>query len=461
MRLYLSMMTMLYMVSSIVAQDSFTLPEAIDYAMEHSKAMEINQLEIENADHVIRETKAIGIPKVNGGVDYNYYFYVPQQPVQDFIGPTVYGILNNEGVINTPPPEPETFKLSFVQPHQLNAYVGANSLIFDGTYLVGLEASRVYKELAKKQVNTTKEQIHQDVTKAYVNVLITEMNKRTIDKNIENISKSLSDVKAMFQEGFVESLDVDRLQLSHDQLVTQQENLEQLIDLSYNLLKFQMGYDIDKDITLTESVDALMAQFGTDTDIQDITIDPTKRAQYQLLEMNQKLNQLDIKRYKKGYLPSVLALANLQYSLQRSNLFDNNETGFLPTGLVGLKINVPIYDGGEKAAKIQQVKVKMDKTDIQKREFVRAMTLQSQNAMISILNAKRNLTNKKNTLDMTQSIYDRTQIKFTEGVGSSVELTQAEAAVYQAQADYTNALYELLQAKIDLDLVLGDLYDNQ
>lgn len=441
------------------AQESFTLDEAINYALDNSNQTRLQELEIQNADHVIRETKAIGIPKVNGGLDYSYYFYVPKQPVQDFVGPAVYGILNQEGVINKPPPTPETFELSFVQPHQLNASIGANALIFDGTYLVGLEAARLYKDLARKQAEASKEQIVNNVTKAYTNILIAELNKGTLDKNIANLDRSLKEVNAMYEAGFVESLDVDRLQLSYDQLVTQSKNIDELLKLSYNLLKFQMNYDLNSDIEITEDLNTLIDRFSTESDLNSIVIDPEKRSQFKLLQMNQELNQLDMKRYKKGYLPSVVGFGNFQYSLQRSDLFDNNETGFLPTGLVGLKVNIPIYDGGEKAAKIQQVKVKMAKNDIQKEEFIKGMTLEVNNAMISILNAKRNVANKKNTLEMTENIYNKTQIKFREGVGSSVELTQAESSLYQAQSDYSNALYELLQAKIDLDIALGNLYE--
>jgi len=198
-------------------------------------------------------------------------------------------------------------------------------------------------------------------------------------------------------------------------------------------------------------------KFDAESTSEDVSIDPSKRSEFQLLNTTQELNQLDLKRNKAGYLPNVGAFASFQESLQRTNLFDNDQTGFLPTGVVGFKINVPIYDGGEKSAKIQKVKLNIEKIDLQKDEFTRGMTLQVKNAQVAMSNAKRNLKNRNKALEITQSIYDRTKIKFTEGVGSSVEVTQAENTLYQAQAEVISALYDLLTAKVDLDIALGNL----
>ena len=129
----------------------------------------------------------------------------------------------------------------------------------------------------------------------------------------------------------------------------------------------------------------------------------------------------------------------------------------MPTGVIGLQLNVPIYDGGATSANIQKVKVNIEKVNVQKEEFSRGMQLQVQNAQLSMANAKRNLENRRSALEMTESIYNRTKIKFTEGVGSSVEVTQAENSLFNAQAEVISALYSVLEAKIDLDIALGNL----
>lgn len=440
------------------AQQSFTLEEAVAYGLENQNAQKLSDIDIASADEDIKEFRSIGMPKVSGGIDYNYYYYVPKQPVQDFISPAVYGILDAEGLPTTTQMEPETFEFTFVQPQQLNIGLSANMLVFDGSYIYGLKAAKLYRELVKKQKDASEEEIKANVTKAYLSILIAKENEKTLSDNILTIQKSLKEVKAMYDAGFMESLDVDRLQLSYDNLSTQLENVRGLIDLSYNLLKFQMNYPLEEDIQLGETIAELIIKFDAEeSNALEVVANPEDRPEYQLLNKTQELNNLDLKRNKAGYYPSVAAFASFQESLQRSNLFDGDQTGFLPTGLLGFSVNIPIYDGGEKSAKIQKVKLNIEKTNIQKTEFSRAMNLQVRNSQIALSNAKRNLTNRKKALDMNQSIYDRTKIKFNEGVGSSVEVTQAEGSLYQAQAEYISALYDVLQSKVDLDIALGKL----
>lgn len=445
------------MLSTLTAQDAYTVDEAVAYALEHSREIAISDLEIKSADYTIKETRAIGIPKVNGNVDYTYYFYQPKTPVKDFITPAIYGVLNQEGLIQKAPPEPRSSELSFVQPNQLDLGLSANTLLFDGTYIVGLQASKVYKDLALRQKESTEEKIRNNVVKAYTSILITEINRTFLENNIATLQGSLKEMQAMYENGFVEQLDVDRLQLSLNQTETSLTNLEQLTDLSYNLLKFQMGYPLDKDITISQSLDELLLAYDVNSTLEDITINPEQRADFRALQGVQSLNELDLKRYRWGYLPQLVAFASYRQSLQRENLFDNDETGFLPTGVVGAKLNIPIYDGGDKSAKIQKAKIKIEKNMLQQESFKEGMKLQVSNAIVSIKNAQADVKSKKAALDLAQKIFDKTKVKFTEGVGSSVEVTQAEAALFGAQTQYSDALYKLLEARLDLDIALGNI----
>lgn len=435
---------------------SFSLDEAVTYGLQNSNAIKMGLVDVSTAEYDIKEVKSIGMPTVTGGIDYSYYFYVPLQPVQDFIGPSVYQILEAENLATAPGGEPETFELGFVLPHALTGKIGVNQLIFDGSYMYAIKGAKLYKELSRKQMDATEQTIKADVTKAYLAVLIARENLKNVDDNIKTLAVSLNEVKTMYEAGFMESLDVDRLQLSYDELSIQQENITEFIKLSENLLKFQMGYPIDENITLTENIEGLVQKFDAETGAM-VDVDPGLRAEFRLLEASQDLNEVDLKRNKAAYYPSVVGFANYQQSLQRTNLFDSDEVGFLPTGVVGVGINIPIYDGGEKSAKIQKVKLNMEKVELQKAEFERGMRLQVRNAEVAYNNAKRMLENRKKSLAMNESIYDRTKIKFKEGVGSSVEVTQAENSLYNAQNQYISALYDLLQAKVDLDIALGVL----
>ena len=453
---YIYTTMLLFLVSLAAAQETFSLEQAIDYALENHPSIKMKQLDIQTADSDIKEFKSIGMPKVNGTLNYQYYFKQPLQPVEDFISPAVYGVLFQEQVLQ--PRElgpPEVFEFTFVQPHNLNGGLEASALLFDGSYLVGLKAARLYKELIEKEVNQTEQDIATAVMQAYMGILILEENQIVLQKNIDNLEKSLDDMKAMFAEGFIESLDVDRLQLSYDNLQTELKKVKGLTDISFNVLKFQMNYPMDRNIGITDKIENLAAVYATENIDLDEAIDFSQRAEYDVIQTGQALNRLDLDRNKKGYLPTVRAFANASQSLQRTNLFDGSEAGLLPTVVAGLGVNIPIYDGGEKSAKIQKVKLNIEKTDLQLDEFKRGVTLQVRNAKLAMKNAITSIENTKRSLEITQSIYDKTQIKFSEGVGSSVEISQAEASLYQAQAAYISALYDLVTARTDLNIALG------
>ena len=288
-----------------------------------------------------------------------------------------------------------------------------------------------------------------------MSILIAEKNKEVISQNIKVLEKSLSDIKIVYQNGFAESLDVDRMQLSLVTLQTQIENLDQMIQLSYNLLKFQMNYPIDLNMIITDNLDSMVKQIKVDEITIDGPIDMSRRAEFGVIEASQQLNELDFKRTKAGFLPSANAFVNFQESLQRNYLFDNNEIGWLPTAVAGISIKAPIYDGGMKKAQMENIKLKMNKTDLQKQDLERLITLQVRNSQRSIINAKNIVNNSKKNLNLSQLIFDKTKIKFKEGIGSSIEITQAEGDLYQAQGNYINALYDLLIAKTDYNLALA------
>lgn len=444
--------------SNAKSQQSFSLAEAVQYGLTNSIELKVKRIGQEDANQQVKEIKSIGIPKISGGVNYQHFLVVPSQPVQDFISPSIYGVLFEENVIpRRDLGEPQTFAFTLFQPNQLSANIEASSLVFDGSYLYGLKAAKFYRELASQETAVSAQKIKEQITKAYISVLITDENKKVINNNLENLGKSLNEIKALYENGFAESLDVDRIQLSYDNLTTELENLEQLILITKNLLKFQMNFPLDQEIMLTQTIDDLQSDWNANQIKETENLDFTKREEFKLLSLGQKLNELDLKRQKIGYYPTLRAFANLQGSLLRKNLFDNDETGIIPQSALGLSMNIPIYDGGERSAKIQRVKLNIQKNDLEMENLQKAILLQVSNAKLAYDNAVKKVNNRKKSLEVNQKIFDKTLIKFREGVGSSIEVTQAESNLYQAQGAYTNAVYDLLSALIDLQTSKGIL----
>lgn len=433
-------------IAAMQAQDveQFSMAEAIAYAQSKSNTVRTSQLEIARAKAEVQEYTAIGIPKLNGEVDYKYFAHIPTQ------------LIPNDAFALPPPlpqPEPGYSETQFGTRNNLTLGLNLNALVFDGSYFVGLQASKGLLEMTKRQADLTKYDIKHVIIKAYLTALITGENRKVLLKNIENLEKMKSETQALFDNGMVEQLDVDRLDLSLSNLQVQLEALNRQGELAYNVLKFQMNYPLDGKIELTDKLDDILALPEANDLEGDVNVD--QRIETDVLKQTIRLNQLNTKRFMFGYLPSLRAYATHQQVLQRDDLFDGNLPGFYPTTILGLKLNVPIFDGLDKAAKIKKSKIDVMKFELQLEDLNRSIELQVVNARAAYKNAQLRLTSQDKNLALAEKILNTTRIKYREGVGSSLEMAQAEQELFRTQANRLNALYELVVAKADLDKALG------
>ena len=435
----------------------FSLEDAISYALANHPEIRLEELNIADADKQVKEYIATGVPKLQATGGYQYFFDIPTQILPDFLTPTVYNILIDENLvpdqmIDLGPGLPAQFGTKNV----VQGGIELSALIFDGSFIVGLQAQKMYKELARRQLNVKSHELRNRITQAYLAVLVAERNIELLDKNLNNLDHLLTETKATYEAGFAEKLDVDRLQLSLDQLRTDRENIARLLDVSYNLLKFQMGYPLDAPIELSEDFDALTGREWADEMIDGEEIKPELRPEMAVIELGEKLNEMNIKRIKASYLPTLTGFASHSQTLQRNDLFDKNDNPWFPNTVAGVNLSVPIFDGLDRSAKMQRARISLDKVRLEKDQFVRAVTLEVRNARVKMQNAYETVNARRRSLELAEEIYRVTQVKFREGVGSSLELTQAEADLYESQRQYIQALYELVIARAELDYALGN-----
>lgn len=440
-------------------QYRFTLPLAIDFAVENSNAMRKERLNVLDAEERVKEFKSFGMPKLDAGINYSYYFLRPSQPTEDFLTPAVFGILN-QFVFDEPidPGEPETFNFAFVRKNNLTGFLDFKTLLFDGVFFEGLKAAKASIDLERERSKLTKREIAVQVTQAYLGVLIAVENQKIIEKNKATIDKLLFETTETYKAGFAESLDVARLQLTLENLLAEEENLSQLIALSKDVLKFQMNYPLEEDIILLDDLHVMLdaIQVAPNQYLTEETLEYDKRPEIQVLEKSMELDEFDIKRLGLRW-PVLKGNINIQESLQRDKLFDGNEAGFIAGGYVGLSLNYAILDGKERSSMQQRSKIRKEKKFFDLQDFKRGMYLEASNAQNSLISRKKSLENRKNILELTEEIYRKTNVKFKEGVGSSVEVSQAESALYEAQANYIRAMYDVILAKTDLDVALGNI----
>ena len=445
-KIQLAAIFVLFFSTSGYSQESFSLKEAIDYGLKNRNEIKLYNLDLRKAELDIKEYYAIGLPKINATGEYQHFLEIPTSfvPAEFFGGPA------------------GTFaELQFGLKNNFTTGLNFNTLIFDGSFFPGIQAQKLYRKLTKKSIDQTNYQIMQSITEAYIGVIASDDNIKLLDKNLENLDKALIETRAYYESGFVEKLDVDRLELSYDNLVAQKRSLERFQGLAKNVLKFQMNYPLEKEIIVTQTLDDVVDKVLMEDVKVDSKVNYNKRPEYDNILIGQELNAINYKATKNQRYPTLVGFGNYQYQLQRNNLFDSDAPGFFPISVIGLQLNVPIYNGGTVGLKQQQIKLDMERTEIQKDMFEKGVDLQVRNAYEQYLVAKDNVFSAKRRQSLAEDIYDITKIKYKEGVGSSIELSSAEREVYATQQQYMQALLELVNSKVSLDVATGDIMENK
>jgi outer membrane protein TolC len=424
------------------AQDdnsAFSLKQAIEFAMINQPNVKNAQLDESIAKNKVEEIIGIGTPQINASADINKFIKIPTS----FVPAEFFG--GSSG---------EFFAVQFGQAYTASAGITATQLLFDGSYIVGLQASKTYMELSRKSTIQTKTETAVNVSKAYYGALVADASLLIIDANIERVKKLYNDTKALNDNGLVEKIDVDRLELTLNNLKVEKEKVARFKLLSYALLKFQMGFANSKALTLTDKLDESVLVV---TNLAD-SIDYTKRPEYGVVNIQRQLQALDLKRMKAGYLPSLVAFGTASANASRNdfNIF-NTDYRWFPTVIAGLRLNVPIWDGLQRKSQISQSKLTLQKVD-------NAMTLMKNGFALDYENAKTTYSNNLSSLkivkknqDLAKEISRVSKIKYESGIGSSLEVIDAESSVKEADANYFNTLYETIISKIDLDKSTGTI----
>ena len=389
------------------------------------------------------------MPKLSGNVQYQHFIDIPTSII-----PAGSFFAGDEDLM-IPPNPAEDLEVQFGVKNNLTGRVYRQTCCFlMGSFFVGLQAAKLFKEMVAQQTEVTKDELVVNVAKAYLGVLLAKKNADLVRDNISNLQKTLDETEKIYQEGFIEKLDVDRLELSLNNLRIEEEKVGSLIALSKNVLKFSMGFPLTDTIEVRESLEELMINDYTQMSLNNVEPTLSNRADYTALQTADELNELNIKRLKFQYLPVLRGFGSYSQVLQGNDLGGGS---WFPTTVVGLTLQVPIFDGFEKSSKIDRAKIDRDQHLLTINEVEQAIALEVENAKLSYRNALRSVNAAEYSEALAQDIYDTAMIKYREGVGSSIETTQAEGELYRAQGNYINALYELLSAKIDLEQALGTL----
>ncbi|HRG80139.1 MAG TPA: TolC family protein [Cyclobacteriaceae bacterium] len=456
----------LLLAGHVNAQQTFTLDQCIDYALKNSINVQNSVLDEQIASAKVKETIGIGLPQISidGSLVHNpklSRFFTTYSGPDGFLG-------DLSGVPGIQPGDVIAARNFFQLQSSGGASIGLNQLLFNGSYLVGLKASSVYRDLAVKTGNQTKEQIIQQVMKAYYAVLI---NKERIDlfaNNIARVDSLLSNTKALNENGFAEAIDVDRIQVTLNNLLAERNKFLNLNDLGIEVLKFQMNYPMDQPLEVVGSINEV--QVDTNLEHYKEGWDYKIRPDYQVLETNRKLQALNVKNQNAAFMPTLNAFATFGYSTQSpqiAGLFQTNTQiedygGLGPDtwynySQIGVSLNIPIFSGGQRYYKLQQEKIALSKVDNGFRSLKNGIDLEIKQASLIFENAIATLETQQANMDLASRVAQVTKLKYEQGVGSNIEVVDAENSLRQAQTNYYGAMFDAMVAKVDLDKAYGKL----
>jgi outer membrane protein TolC len=454
-------------------QTSFTLDDCIQYALENTVDVKNARVDQEIYAAKVKETTGLGLPQIDGSISLQHNQKLPRffsyySTAQGFAGNNEDGTpkLDLPGVNPTDVVASPNF---FQLPSSGNAGLTVNQLLFSTTYLIGLKAASTYKELSSRTAEETQIQVIQKVMKAYYSVLVNKERLAMYDHNIERVDSLLRNTKALNQNGFAESIDVDRTQVRLNNLKSDRLKVSNLETLGIYLLKFQMNYPMDKEIAIVGKLDdikldeTLFDSYAADWDYK-------KRIEYKKLDTQRKLLQLDVKNKYSTAHPSLNGFWNMGYSTQSPNITgifktntpisDNGQVGpdkWYGYSLYGITLKVPLFSGLQRNYQIQQAKLTLLKTENSFNQLQQMIDLSIHQNGATYKNAIATYKTQEENMNLAQKVARITKIKYEQGVGSNIEVIDAENSLREAQVNFYNAVFDALTAKTDLDVAYAKI----
>lgn len=434
----ISLFVGLFGSTQMSASDSLSLDlrSALQYAADHNLKIRSERLELLKANARIKEITGTGLPQISASVDFRDQLQLPV-----FVFPD--------------PATGEQTPISVGTKYQSVGTLSVNQLIFDGTYFIGLKAAKEYKELTKRLLNQNERDLQVNVSKAYCLALVSQKNLELIEQNIETLRLTFAETQSLYHEGFVEALDVDRTRLSLSNLNAQKSKIEDAYHAAMMLFKFHAGIDLNTPVLLTEDLTLLFnSAYLSDQEFPSSDAHTeTNRPEFKVMEQQIEMNALDVSRYKAQRYPTVRGFANYQEQFFGDRL---NFDPWFTTSFWGLGVQVPIFSSGVNKNQIKQAAITLEQSKLDLAYGKELLRMERLNAQREFITSGKRADDRIKNYELAKEITQVTTAKYKLGVGSNLEVMNANQELKTAQTLYFEAMYELLIAKINLQVALGE-----
>lgn len=418
-----------------------SLEQARDYANEHNYTLRTSALDVEAARYRVKESTASGLPQISGSIGYTDNIALPVQLIPgDFIG--------------QPGQEVE---LTFGTKFNASASAGINQLIFSGEYIVGLQAAKAFLEKSRKDYVKTQIEVNKSVSEAYFLALAAEESLAVIDSTLAITSKLANQTRVIVAEGFSEETELDQLELLVSELEISRENAIMQNRIAMDLLLFYLGMDQGTPIELTQKMSELINKAAPASLLEKPFV-PEQNIDVQIIQQQQELAFLSMRREKSFYLPSVSAFLNFQTQAQRQqwDFFDNNGKWY-GSSVFGVTMNIPIFSSGQRFSRVKQAQFQYEQTLIAEDQIRTNLKLEYETTMNELNTAWNTLNNSRQNKFLAEKIFRRTGIKYQEGMAGSLDLLNTHNQYLTAQSRYINAALNLLNQQVALESLMEQI----
>ncbi len=437
--------------------ESLSIKDCIDYATQNNSNIKIARLNERIARQQVNEIRGSGLPQAKITGSYDDRLKIPLLVIP---GGGIPGApTGNSGAGgNSDNAKGQGIPLGYQYNSSLTGEV--TQMIINPSLWIGLKAAKSSSELSQQQTQQTRENTAYNIASAYYQVIVVQKQLSLLQSNLASTQQTLTNTQLQFDNGVAKQVDVKRLQVNTSNLESQiqqaQLNLMQVI----NQLKFQMGMPLTEQIALSDTALAFNPQDRVLAETSEASYQ--NRIDYQILQTNLKLQELDRKNNTVGYYPTLNAVANYGYQAQGGDfaLFATNNNGWVDynTATIGLRLNIPVFDGLQRHAKVQQSKLKADQLKENISLTKQSIDLETSNAFSKYSSTLQRIDADQQNVALAKDVYQITQLEFQEGVGTSTDVVEAETALRQAQNTYVTTLLDLYLARLDLEKSKGNLF---
>ena len=423
-----------------------SLKEAVDFALQNNSLSKNAARDVEIAKLQKWGTTSTGLPQIKAAVSYNNWLkqQISLIPAEFFGG------------------SPGQFaEIAFGTKQTMNGTVTISQKIFDGSYLVGLQAAKVFLEISENAKEKTEIELRKMVAYAYGNVLLSEENLKIVNSNIKLLEKNVQDLTKVYENGLVEQESVQQLQLTLASLKSNQSYVKRLKKIAYKMFNNTLGQDLDAAVELTNSLDQLIAMYTSLAPLESI-LEVENVVDYKIASNDVKGKELLLKLEKSKALPTLDAFLNGSYSANSETFtFLDHSQNWFGASLFGISVNIPIFSSFGRSASTKKASLNFEKSKSLLKDTSEKIKLEISSARSEYEFAVENLDIKKEALKLSENIAKKNEIKFFEGLTTSFDLSQAQRQLYTAQQDYLQSMLNILIKRIDLESLINPPLKNE